>query len=672
LVPNNPANIEISGSGSTLRLVITPAPNASGTSTITLTVNGNNSQVMTDTFLLTVNPVNDAPSFTKGPDQTVNESAGAQTVNNWASNISAGPVNESGQSLTFMVTNNSNAALFAVPPAISATGTLTYTPASGVSGTATITIALQDNGGTANGGANTSATQNFIINVREGGTLAFSSATYSVAENGGPAGITITRSGGSAGTATVQIATSNGTATVTDYTAVSQTVTFNDGDVSKTVNVPITDDLFNEPAETVNLALSNAGGTGQLGSQITAVLNINDNDPVGGYLHFSTQHANTSEDAGITPMAVERLGTTTQAVTVDYATAEDTSNVPCSTVNGIASSRCDFTSALGTLHFAPGETSKIFTVLISQDNFVEGSEDITLTLSNVTGGAALTTPSTVNITIADDVTEPATNPIDSADAFVTQHYHDFLNRLPDPAGLAFWTNQITECQQPGATCSAEVRRINVSAAFFLSIEFQETGYLVYRFYKSAYGNLLATPVPLRLNEFLPDTQQIGKDVVIGAPGAEQQLEANKVAYALDFVSRSRFTDTYLTTYTPAQFVDLLFANGGVVPSAADRNAAINEFGGAGNTADIAARARALRRVAENSTLKQQETNKAFVLMQYFGYLRRNPNDPPEANLDFGGYNFWLGKLNEFNGNFVDAEMVKAFIVSSEYRQRFGP
>jgi hypothetical protein len=145
-----------------------------------------------------------------------------------------------------------------------------------------------------------------------------------------------------------------------------------------------------------------------------------------------------------------------------------------------------------------------------------------------------------------------------------------------------------------------------------------------------------------------------------------------VAYALDFVSRSRFTAAYPTTLTPAQFVDALFSNGAVTPSTTDRNAAINEFAGAGNTADVAARARALRRVAENSILNNQEKNRAFVLMQYFGYLRRNPNDPPEANLDFGGYNFWLGKLNEFNGNFVNAEMVKAFIVSGEYRHRFGP
>ncbi len=110
----------------------------------------------------------------------------------------------------------------------------------------------------------------------------------------------------------------------------------------------------------------------------------------------------------------------------------------------------------------------------------------------------------------------------------------------------------------------------------------------------------------------------------------------------------------------------------MVPSATDRNAAINEFGGAGNTADTAARARALRRVAENGALADAEKNKAFVLMQYFGYLRRNPYDAPEPTLDFQGYNFWLGKLNQFNGNFVEAEMVKAFIISGEYRQRFGP
>jgi len=99
-------------------------------------------------------------------------------------------------------------------------------------------------------------------------------------------------------------------------------------------------------------------------------------------------------------------------------------------------------------------------------------------------------------------------------------------------------------------------------------------------------------------------------------------------------------------------------------------AAIDEFGGAGTSAETAARGRALRRVAENSTFMQQEFNRTFVLMQYFGYLRRNPDDPQDT--DYSGYDFWLTKLNEFNGNFVNAEMVKAFIVSGEYRGRFGP
>jgi hypothetical protein len=263
------------------------------------------------------------------------------------------------------------------------------------------------------------------------------------------------------------------------------------------------------------------------------------------------------------------------------------------------------------------------------------------------------------------------NRIDDPQFFVTQHYRDFLNREPDASGLAFWVNEITSCGTD--TQCIQVKRINVSAAFFLSIEFQETGYLVYRFYKAAYDNIPGAPVPVRFNEFLPDTQQIGQDVIVGVGTWQAKLESNKQAFAAAFVTRSRFTAAYATSLTPAQFVDALYANAGVAsPPAAEQDAAINEFGGAGNTTDAAARGRALRRVAENATLGNQEFNRAFVLMQYFGYLRRNPNDPPEIGLNFDGYNFWLNKLNQFNGNFVQAEMVKAFITSGEYRQRFVP
>jgi hypothetical protein len=175
---------------------------------------------------------------------------------------------------------------------------------------------------------------------------------------------------------------------------------------------------------------------------------------------------------------------------------------------------------------------------------------------------------------------------------------------------------------------------------------------------------------IRLNEFLADTQQISKDVVVGVGNWQVQLENNKVAFTQDFVSRSRFVTAYPTTMTPAEFVDGLFLKAVVTPSDAERTSIINEFGGAGTSADTAARARALRRVAENTVLNQAEKNKAFVLMQYFGYLRRDPDAAPDT--DHTGYDFWLTKLNDFDGNFINAEMVRAFIESIEYRQRFGP
>ena len=139
---------------------------------------------------------------------------------------------------------------------------------------------------------------------------------------------------------------------------------------------------------------------------------------------------------------------------------------------------------------------------------------------------------------------------------------------------------------------------------------------------------------------------------------------------LDFVQRTGFTDAYPNTLTPAQFVNKLFINAGVTPSSSDLAIAIGRFASAPTSADPSARAKALRDVAENSVLVNAEMNRAFVLMEYFGYLRRNPNEGQDV--DYTGYDFWLRKLNQFNGNFIDAEMVKAFISSKEYRQRFGP
>ncbi|HEY0347903.1 MAG TPA: DUF4214 domain-containing protein, partial [Pyrinomonadaceae bacterium] len=443
LVPNDVAHLSVAITGSTGIVTINPATNLNGnlngTTDITVTVNrtaGSESK----TFVLTVNPANDAPSFTRGADQIVNEDASTQTVANWATAISPGPADESAQALTFQVTGNTNAFLFAVAPAVDSAGTLTYTP-----------------------GANAS-----------------------------------------------------------------------------------------------------------------------------------------------------------------------------------------------------------------------GLENITLTLSSPTGGAALGATASMSVTIADDATEPPTNIIDDAGMFVRMHYHDFLNREADQSGLDFWTSQITACGND--TACTEVRRINASAAFFVSIEFQQTGYLVDRMYKVGYGDATATSslggahqvfVPVvRANEFLADTQRIGRGVIVLQPGWEQVLENNKHAYVLEFVQTARFISALPTTMTPTQFVDKLNQNAGNVLSPSERTTAINSFGIAANTTNVTARAQVLRQIAEDQDLYNAELNRAFVLSEYIGYVRRNPNDLPDS--DYTGYEFWLSKLNQFNGDYIGAEMVKAFISAGEYRQRFGP
>jgi hypothetical protein len=151
------------------------------------------------------------------------------------------------------------------------------------------------------------------------------------------------------------------------------------------------------------------------------------------------------------------------------------------------------------------------------------------------------------------------------------------------------------------------------------------------------------------------------------------LNANREAFMKDFVSRAEFVGLYPTSDSPAQYVDKLYLHAAVTPTTPEeRQAAINEFLNVphpNQAEDPGARGRALLRVTQNPAFVQREVNRSFVQMQYFGYLRRNPNDPPDANFD--GYNFWLTKLNQFNGNFINAEMVKAFISSAEYRHRFG-
>jgi subtilisin family serine protease len=360
-------------------------------------------------------------------------------------------------------------------------------------------------------------------------------------------------------------------------------------------------------------------------------------------------------------------------VTVAFATSDGAGAQNCNLINGKASSRCDYMTVLGTVSFAAGETSKTISIPIINDLYVEGNETFTVTLSNASG-APLGAQTTATVTIIDnDTVPPTSNPLDVTDFFVRQHYLDFLNREPDPSGFTFWTNNINNCTpQPACT---EIQRINTSAAFFLSIEFQDTGYFVERLYKTAYGDAfgsstlggahpLSVPI-IRFDEFLPDTQKIGQGVIVNQGNWQQQLEDNKQTFTEEFVQRSRFTTAFPTSMTPAQFVDTLNMNAGNALSQSERDQLVSDLNNGVKT-----RAQVLRAIAQDPDLHSAEFNRAFVLIEYFGYLRRNPNDLPDS--DYTGYDFWLTKLNQFNGNFINADMVKAFLVSGEYRQRFGP
>jgi hypothetical protein len=268
---------------------------------------------------------------------------------------------------------------------------------------------------------------------------------------------------------------------------------------------------------------------------------------------------------------------------------------------------------------------------------------------------------------------------DDPSTFVGQHYHDFLNRQADTSGLNFWSGIISSC---GATTSCiNAKRSSDSAAFFLSIEFQQTGFQVIRIYKATFIDSVARPRGFpRYSEFLRDAQEISRGIIVGQGNWQQQLSDNTLNFARAWVQRPEVLAVLPDTGTlPDQYVDNLFANAEVTPTTAERSAAVTDFGAGG----VDGRARALLSVTGSGSVFNKQYNQAFVLMQYLGYLRRNPNDAPDS--DYSGFDFWLNKLTAFSTAGEDmrdqqaaerrvlrAQMVTAFIVSTEYRQRFAP
>jgi hypothetical protein len=213
-----------------------------------------------------------------------------------------------------------------------------------------------------------------------------------------------------------------------------------------------------------------------------------------------------------------------------------------------------------------------------------------------------------------------------------------------------------------------VKRINGSKAFFESIEFLGTGYYVYRVNKISFstftreGGQFVGPNP-RMEEFFTDQSKVGAGVIVGQSGWEQVLDTNQSNFANEWINRPRFQSEYPSSMSNAEYVDKLYATA-TISDPATRDAMVNGLNNGTET-----RASVVKKIALSNAVGSNLPkfyHPAYVLMQYFGYLRRNPDDLPDGNLS--GYDFWLNQLN--SGVKTTWDMVKAFIVSGEYRDRF--
>ena len=349
-------------------------------------------------------------------------------------------------------------------------------------------------------------------------------------------------------------------------------------------------------------------------------------------LQFSTDSVSVSEGTGSVQLTVTRSGDVSGAAAVSYATYDQSQP-------NHANQKTDYEIAVGIVRFAPGETSKTFRVLLVDDRFDENDETVNVALLNPIGaGVGLGSPNTAELTIIDnDTGAPTSNPIDTPEFFVRQHYLDFLAREPESN---VWVNVLTGCAPGNTACD----RVAVSSSFFLSPEFHSRGYFAMRFYFAAYGRN-----PL-YGEFMGDLSRLS-----GATPAE--TTALRAGFAAEFVTRNEFQAT-LGALTNAQYVDRLILNTGVTFPVATRDQLVADLNSAAKT-----RAQVLMEIVESPLFVNNVPvfNRAFVLAEYFGYLRRDP--------ETAGFNAWLNFLNANPTAF--RTMVNGFVNSLEYRQRFG-
>jgi hypothetical protein len=337
--------------------------------------------------------------------------------------------------------------------------------------------------------------------------------------------------------------------------------------------------------------------------------------------------------------AVNAVPTAAGAAISGHVATTDGAPLAGATVNlAGAASRKTITDSNGNYRFDGISSGSFYTVTPTRVNYTFEPGDRALTILGNTADATF---------VAASSSSTPANPVDVSEYFVRQHYLDFLGREPDESGFNFWSNQILDCGIDVAC--VERKRINVSAAYFLSIESQQTGGLIDGLYRVSFGRR-----PFYA-EFMPDSRTVANGIVVGEADWASRMEANKQAFVETWMQRPDFHATYDGLANSA-FVDALISRAAGFDG--DRDSLVS-----GLNQGTLSRAAVLRQIAENDGFTRAKLNGMFVMMEYFGYLRR---DPDEA-----GYRFWLDKLDGFGGNFEQAEMVKAFLVSTEYRARFS-
>ncbi|HUQ31150.1 MAG TPA: tandem-95 repeat protein, partial [Pyrinomonadaceae bacterium] len=501
----------------------------------------------------------------------------------------------------------------------------------------TVNLTLSNVTGSSSLGAQTTAVLTITDNDPTP-TLSITDATVTEGNSGTVnATFTVSLSAASGLPVSVNYQTADGTATApSDYTAIPSTaLNFAPGETTKTVTVLVKGDTLAEADENFFVNLSGAVNASIADNQGQGNI-VSDDTPL---IEFSSSTYSVQEDGLRVFVRVNRKGDLSKVANVDYATSDPSGLNNCDQVTGIASSRCDYATTVGTLRFAAGESFKDIAIPIVNDVYAEGGngEVFTITLSNVSG-ADLGSPTTATITIndlTDNGTEP--NPIDNDSFFIRQLYIDFLGREPEPGAINNWLGILNHCAIP-----TDCDRNAVAQGFVRSTEFQERGYFVYRFYTASLGR-----IPL-YSEFIPDTAKVSGFL------STSDLEANKVAYIAEFMNRPEFKNLYdVTLNNPAAYVDKLLATA-VLPNHPRRAEWIN-----GLTNNTLTRAQVLRQFVESTEVFTKYVNEAFIVMNYFGFLRRNPDAAFQA---------WIQIFNKSND---DKGIINGFVNSAEYRHRFG-